>query len=656
MKRITPITLLLTAISTAAVVFYYAQEQWPTILLAAAEQGVYLALYAIPATLMGHSLLRLLGAQSSSRSLQAATSLALGLGALGLAELGLGLAGWLDATSLWTLLGLCTLAGLPSLRQLLKVNRDTMRELLARPLPLPGLWVVAGLYLGVMLIAATLMPGLLWKPDDPHPYDALIYHLQVPREWFQLGRILPLEHNVYSYFPFNVEIHYLAMMHQRGGPWLAMYQTQYFGILLALAAAAALYGTLRPATRVGAAFAAGLLLLTPWVAMLSSIAYVETGLIFYMAISLGWLITAIRQPTSSARPYLVAGLASGLAAGVKLTSLAMFTAPACLALVPLAFTAKTLRKAQLVQVATFALATLLTLSPWLIRNYTWTGNPVFPVAMSTLGHHHYTAEQVMRFEKAHQPREDQKTLAARVQAVTWQILLDWRMGLVLIPLAAGGFVLTARRYPREAWLCIAVIGGSLAVWLTTTHLQGRFFTMALPPLALLAGMIPLAGRWAEKLTPFLAGLLALAAVGHLSGFTLPGRATTLTGLDAYLAPAAETGRKGFFYFPDVAPLMSEEVKNALESGRTLLFVGKGQMFLQPGPMAQIRYRTVFDVDASGGRSLIDAWYGPAGTTAPADIVPVISVSELERLHATYHAIPAYSPADAQRFPGAIVGP
>ena len=72
--------------------------------------------------------------------------------------------------------------------------------------------------MAMMTVAAMLPPYLLWTPDEPHGYDAVEYHLQVPREWYEAGRIVPLHHNVFSYLPFNVEMHYLLAMHLRGGP------------------------------------------------------------------------------------------------------------------------------------------------------------------------------------------------------------------------------------------------------------------------------------------------------------------------------------------------------------------------------------------------------------------------------------------------------
>ena len=55
----------------------------------------------------------------------------------------------------------------------------------------------------------------------PSGYDVVEYHLQVPREWLELGRITPLHHNVFSFFPFNVEDSQITLlaMNLHAGPW-----------------------------------------------------------------------------------------------------------------------------------------------------------------------------------------------------------------------------------------------------------------------------------------------------------------------------------------------------------------------------------------------------------------------------------------------------
>src|SRR5690606_15066197 len=120
----------------------------------------------------------------------------------------------------------------------------------------------------------------------------LSYHLQVPREWYEAGRIEQLDHNVFSHFPMGVEVHFLAGMHLLGGPWKGMYFASFLNAAMAVVMVAGVYGAARTlGETVGdeengrqgegagllAVMASATVGCVPWVMMLSSIAYAEVG-------------------------------------------------------------------------------------------------------------------------------------------------------------------------------------------------------------------------------------------------------------------------------------------------------------------------------------------------------------------------------------------
>src|SRR5207302_7859042 len=107
------------------------------------------------------------------------------------------------------------------------------------------LWLLVIPFLAIAVLGAFMAPMALWGPTEPNGYDVVEYHLQIPREWFEAGRIQALHHNVFSYFPFNVEMHYLLAMHLRGGPWAGMYLAQFMHALFIALAALAVYGLSR---------------------------------------------------------------------------------------------------------------------------------------------------------------------------------------------------------------------------------------------------------------------------------------------------------------------------------------------------------------------------------------------------------------------------
>src|SRR5690606_12961214 len=97
-----------------------------------------------------------------------------------------------------------------------------------------------------------------------------------------------LEHNVFSYFPMGVEMHFLAGMELMGGAWKGMYFAQFFTGAMAMVTALGVYGatrTLAPESRLLPTLAGVTTASTPWLIMLGSVAYTETGLLMYATLA-----------------------------------------------------------------------------------------------------------------------------------------------------------------------------------------------------------------------------------------------------------------------------------------------------------------------------------------------------------------------------------
>src|SRR5262249_50123078 len=156
------------------------------------------------------------------------------------------------------------------------------------------------------------------------------------------------------------------------------------------------------------------------------------------------------------RAMLLAGVMSGFAAGVKLTAV-----PMLMAAIPIGIVV--VRPRLISACAVFVLAGLLGLSPWLIRNTVWAGgNPIFPLALNTFGHGHFTSVQVERFELAHTPPPDQSSPAARVHRFVAEILMHWQYGCILWPLAFVGLIQNLR--DRRTWACAIMLLVIAVVW------------------------------------------------------------------------------------------------------------------------------------------------------------------------------------------------
>ena len=158
-------------------------------------------------------------------------------------------------------------------------------------------------------------------PGDPSFYDVVEYHLQVPREWFEAGRIVPLPHNVFSFFPMNVEMHYLLAMHLSGGPWAGMYLAQLMHCAFIALFVAAVYAfALQIAKPLPAIIGALAVATVPWVAQLAAVAYDEGGFLLFGTLAIAWAWLAVSEEEHRTRRLIVAGAMAGFACGSKLTA------------------------------------------------------------------------------------------------------------------------------------------------------------------------------------------------------------------------------------------------------------------------------------------------------------------------------------------------
>lgn len=623
------LVLMVAALASAVCVIIYGGEQFLALLSVLLLEGLVQFVYFAGCFIIGRPAIKRLTPAVRDTVFGAITAAALGFGLIGFITLALGLAGWLTSTTAWAMLLILTALTALDLRDLTKRNFD-VGQTLRKPSTGGWLWVVAAFLLTIPAIGAALPPGFLWRPEDPHPYDVLLYHLQVPREWFEAGRITGLHHNVYSYFPFNLEMHYLLANFLRGGSREAMYQCQYFSLSLTILAGLGLWGWVRQRFSPTAATVAALAVwVLPWSLMLACVAYNESAMLLFGMLAAGWFFAAMRSD-KPARDAILAGIFCGLAAGTKLTGVPMLLLGLPAAGM-IAGGLGNLKKTATIAVLVIA-AGSAALSPWLIRNTAWTGNPVFPLEMPLLGKGHFTDVQVERWERAHQPAATHKAWPVRWDRSVRQIALNWRYAYIFFPLAAAAAVIAWRRSDARAAVLLILL--MLAFWLVTTHLMGRFFVLAIVPAGFLIGMLP--GRWlsvARILIPA-AGIFCYIGPNLLMD-DLSKSQNVHQLFDWY----ARFGRDGVYGLPKYAIIDPPELRAMLEKPGDVVMVGDVQVFSkEPGEHSRLVYRSVFDL-VTDGRDPIDICYGPAGVKCPAEANVIIDLGECGRLSRTYFDVP-----------------
>lgn len=375
--------------------------------------------------------------------------------------------------------------------------------------------------LAALAAASAVQPGLLWSTEFGG-YDALSYHLQLPKEWLEQGAIAPLPHNVYSAFPSFMEGAFLHLFALSGGATPAHSGAVAAQMLHALFAVAGAWmvGVLCASATVGVpgdrpaddrerrwarAIAWCMLLGVPWMLVTGSLAYNDLGvLVLLSGAMLAWVAA---EATGGFRLGAAIGLLLGAAAGCKLTAVGM-------AVMPFAAWAIFWPKGPGVARALFAAlpasaaAALLVLAPWLWRNSHMTGSPVFPFVVpwfsATSGPGRdgwWSAEQVARFAAAH-GAEHASGLAARLGEL-WDAAFREGMGANPSPARAnlpaepwlpqwsvawwvGGGALCALlvRAPRKAIALAAMLAAQCIFWMQATHMKPRFLLPCLVALGI----------------------------------------------------------------------------------------------------------------------------------------------------------------------------
>ncbi len=541
------------------------------------------------------------------------TRICIGIGILGLLFHLLGLGGFLNRT---TILVPIAIGAFFEATQLI---RHYKKMVATTPSTSWHGWILLAVPLLLAIVCASIAPGFLWKPLDPHPYDVMSYHLQVPREWYDAGKIIPLEHNAFSYFPMLMETHYLAAMHLLGGPWKGMYLCQFISLAHSSMLVCGVAGLLLElgASRFSA-WSAGLMTATiPWVFMLSTVCYVEPGVMLYGTLGIGWLILTIKQNKALAP----AGICLGLACGFKYTAFAMTLLPAVVALLLLGLIKR--NRHWMMGSITVFLTAAICFSPWLVRNIAWTGNPVFPLMTGIFGKAHFTDDQVDRYQAAHRPPADESGLNELIKNGWNRTVDDPQFGNYLIPVSAIALLISIRRFDPAIILIAMFLFITTVVWLFGTHVMPRFLSPIIPVLVILIYLSISTFNFKHAKLIFPAFCLIQAVIG-------------MKWLWTQVEPTIAIGREGLFLLTDYSPMEDPAITRARAMNQTVDLIGDAQAFFYVLPSKQLRYRSVFDVNILPGQSTANGWLGmPVDQLRQRGDCVIIREDEIERLSHTY---------------------
>lgn len=211
----------------------------------------------------------------------------------------------------------------------------------------------------------------------PVSKDALVHHLAVPKLYLNNGGIYEIPFMEFSYYPMNLDLLYMVPLYL-GNDIIPKFIHFTFALLTAWLIFVYLN---RKINKIFALLGAILFLSIPVIVKLSTTVYVDLGEIFFSFASLLLILEWVKN-RFKVKYLLYSGILCGLALGTKyngLVTLLVLTLIVSFIYSRVNRNKKNLLIKSAVNCILFIFISLLVFSPWMIRNYNWKGNPIYPL-------------------------------------------------------------------------------------------------------------------------------------------------------------------------------------------------------------------------------------------------------------------------------------
>ncbi len=225
------------------------------------------------------------------------------------------------------------------------------------------------------MIAGLILINLVGALGPETFYDALVYHLALPQAYLLKHAIFPTPHNVFSGVPFNIEMLYglgLAI----GGEGLA--KLIPWGISIAILGLIALWARRFADAKVGL-LAALFFYSCPMVSSETWYGTVDLGWCFFSFLTIFALIIGLENAETPKINWIVlAGIFAGLTMGVKYNAFSILAVALLLLFFKRIWEQKQNWRRTKTESGLFVLAALIVVLPWLLKNFYFYRNPIFP--------------------------------------------------------------------------------------------------------------------------------------------------------------------------------------------------------------------------------------------------------------------------------------
>ncbi len=209
--------------------------------------------------------------------------------------------------------------------------------------------------------------------------DALVHHLAVPKMWLELGKMSQIPWHEWSYYPYLLQLAFTGFLKLQLAFLTPFYHLSYLIIT------AGMCGAYLENKKVGyGGFGALLLLTVPVCIKLGTVPLVDLGLLAFSTAAALCIARSLDKP-SLWWLSILAGLSLGLASLTKFNGLLFCATCGAAFLIAIVSSKDAAWWQKLRNVLLLSLSGFVILIPYLIRNFVWTNDPIYPMFKGFFG-------------------------------------------------------------------------------------------------------------------------------------------------------------------------------------------------------------------------------------------------------------------------------
>ncbi len=364
--------------------------------------------------------------------------------------------------------------------------------------------------LALGLIAWIFLHGFIIALAPPIDSDSLGYHLGNAAQYIREGRIFYQTGYPFAAFPGTLEMNYLfaVALGQEPLAQLIPWSLSLALIGLILRAGQEFFGSLRVGILGAAVFAA-----QPVFTVALGTAMQDGSVALFVFASLYCLLQW--NKTGADAWWRLGGVLAGLVIATK------YSAAAFLPILFLVFLGLQIysKRFSIKKLLVFTLLAAAVFAPWAVRNVSWTGNPVWPIANSFFGGRDFDEKKTDVLASIESLPGQERTIKGFAM-LPWRMITQFRFGHYYNPeyLTWPFLALCAAMlWIRPAWPWVAtyllLFAALASAALYSTASYWRYFLPALPGICLVFGWMTDQARSRSKAAAFaILLLMSLAAV------------------------------------------------------------------------------------------------------------------------------------------------